>query len=70
MYTYPFGAPVPLELAWASGIGVEGLTWVALLVCLQLARFAAQAPLRRIAKRGAQILTTMRGHKPVPRSAA
>lgn len=70
MFTYPFGTPVPLEFTWPSGIGVEVLTWACWLVCLQLSRLAMHAGIRRIAQRGAEVLTSMRGQKPVPRSAA
>ena len=70
MFTYPFGAPVPLVLTWPSGIGVELFAGAVWLVCLQLGRLAVLAAMRLVAKRGASILTSTHGRKPLPRVAA
>ena len=69
MFTFPFGAPVPLVLDWPSGVGVQILSWAACLGCVQLGRFATHAALRHIKSR-TKIFTPLRGRKPVPRVAA
>ena len=70
MFPCPIGVPVPLVLTWPSGIGVELFSGAVWLVCLQLGRLAMFAAMRLVAKRGASILTSARGPKPVPRVAA
>src|SRR5262245_43044735 len=70
MFTFPFGAPVPLALTWPSGIGVELFAWAVWLVCLQLGRLATFAAMRLLARRGKAILTSTPGQKRVPRIAS
>ena len=68
MYAFPFGAPVPLDLVWASGVGVEVVAGAAGIVCLQLIRIALHTGIRRVAPSGAEVANSVR-RKAMPRIA-
>jgi hypothetical protein len=56
MFWHPSGAPVPLELIWSSGFGVNGMALIAATVCTILVGLAFRGVHRRAA-RSLQALT-------------
>ncbi len=69
MVWYLYGAPVPLDVSWPGGIGVDGLVLAVLVAGAALVGLVvrAQRPMRR---RVAPVLVPIKGGKEVRRIAA
>ncbi len=65
----PYGAPIPLEMTWPSGIGANSMVLAAAVICTVLAVLALRARYQG-AKRPRPILAPIGGGKPLHQVAA